>query len=50
MQQTMAIEYYNKGIDLSKSSKFDEAIAMFDKSLSHKKRSKSLFNQRHNII
>jgi tetratricopeptide (TPR) repeat protein len=37
MQQTMAIEYYNQGIDLSKSSKFDEAIAMFDKSLSLKK-------------
>jgi tetratricopeptide (TPR) repeat protein len=37
MQQTMAIEYYNQGIDLSKSSKFDEAIAMFDKSLLIKK-------------
>src|ERR1035437_1923928 len=37
MQQTMAIEYYNQGIDLSKSSKFDEAIVMFDKSLSLKK-------------
>jgi tetratricopeptide (TPR) repeat protein len=33
MQQTMASEYYNQGIDLSKSSKFDEAIVMFDKSL-----------------
>jgi tetratricopeptide (TPR) repeat protein len=37
MQQTIAIEYYNQGIDLSKSSKFDEAIAMFDKSLLIKK-------------
>jgi tetratricopeptide (TPR) repeat protein len=37
MQQTIAIEYYNQGIDLSKSSKFDEAIVMFDKSLAIKK-------------
>jgi tetratricopeptide (TPR) repeat protein len=37
MQQTMAIEYYNQGIDLSKSSKFDEAIVMFNKSLDLKK-------------
>jgi tetratricopeptide (TPR) repeat protein len=37
MQQIIAIEYYNQGIDLSKSSKFDEAIVMFDKSLSIKK-------------
>jgi tetratricopeptide (TPR) repeat protein len=37
MQQTIAIEYYNQGIDLSKSSKFDEAISMFDKSLGIKK-------------
>jgi len=37
MQQTIASEYYNQGIDLSKSSKFDEAIVMFDKSLSLKK-------------
>ena len=37
MQQIIAIEYYNQGIDLSKSSKFDEAIVMFDKSLSLKK-------------
>lgn len=37
MQQTIAIEYYNQGIDLTKSSKFDEAIAMFDKSLAIKK-------------
>jgi tetratricopeptide (TPR) repeat protein len=37
MQQTIAIEYYNQGIDLSKSSKYDEAIAMFDKSLAIKK-------------
>jgi tetratricopeptide (TPR) repeat protein len=37
MQKTMAAEYYNEGIDLSKSSKFDEAMAMFDKSLAIKK-------------
>jgi tetratricopeptide (TPR) repeat protein len=36
-QQTLAIDYYNQGIDLSKSSKFDEAIAMFNKSLELKK-------------
>jgi tetratricopeptide (TPR) repeat protein len=36
-QQTMAIDYYNQGIDLTKSSKFDEAIAMFNKSLDLKK-------------
>jgi tetratricopeptide (TPR) repeat protein len=37
MLQVMAAEYYNQGIDLSKSSKFDEAIVMFDKSLGIKK-------------
>ena len=37
MQQVMAAEYYNEGIDLSKSSKFDEALVMFDKSLAIKK-------------
>jgi tetratricopeptide (TPR) repeat protein len=36
-QQSLAIDYYNQGIDLSKSSKFDDAIAMFDKSLGIKK-------------
>jgi tetratricopeptide (TPR) repeat protein len=37
MQQTMANVYYNQGIDLSKSSKFDEAIVMFNRSLDLKK-------------
>ncbi|MDR3609575.1 MAG: tetratricopeptide repeat protein, partial [Ignavibacteriaceae bacterium] len=36
-EQALAIDYYNQGIDLSKSGKFDEAITMFNKSLDLKK-------------